>query len=370
MPAFGSAAWIHTRSIMSKPFVTTLVDTYNHQDFIEDAIKSVLNQDFPASETEILVVDDGSTDNTPEIVRKFRPHVRLLRKNNGGQASAFNAGIPEARGEIVAFLDGDDWWASGKLTAVTEAFSANAGVGLVGHGITEVYQDGRQRTEVLREVSRFRIASIEEAKIFRTRRCFLGTSRMAYRRETLRQIGYVPESLKFEADEYLFTLAGLFADVMILPESLTFYRLHERNLFQLTSGDSQGIRRKQQILVALAQSLKEKFKQSGVSSGIAKTILECVGVEADVLRLVVDSGFPWETVSTELRIMRVFHSDASIWQYVFSCLRLIPALLLPSSTYYRWRRQLSLLTFYQGFRRKLLPFPVPSHVERLEKRAP
>jgi len=98
--------------------------------------------------------------------------------------------------------------------------------------------------------------------------------------------------------------------------------------------------------------------------------LECIEVEADVLRLVADSGFPWETVSAELRIMRVFHSDASIWQHLFSYLRLMPALLLPARSYYRWRRQLSGLTYYQELRRKLLPFPVPSHVERHEKLTP
>jgi glycosyltransferase involved in cell wall biosynthesis len=355
---------------MSMPFTTVLVDTYNHELFIEDAINSVLSQNFPVSETEILVVDDGSTDNTREIVRKFAPRVRLLHKANGGQASAFNVGIPEARGEIVAFLDGDDWWAPGKLTAVSEAFAADPDIGLVGHGVTEVHPDGRQRTEIPREVSRFRITSIEEAKTFRMLRGFLGTSRMAYRREILRRIGCVPEKLKFEADEYLFTLAALLADVMILKESFTFYRLHDGNLFQLTSGDTQAIRRKQQVLAALAQSLQEKLKQNGVPFEIARTILECIEVEADFLRLEVDSGYPWETVSTELRIMRVFHSDASFWQHLFSYLRLIPAILLPARTYYRWRHRLSLLAFYQQFRRKLLPFPVPNHVERREKLAP
>ena len=107
---------------MPTPLVTVLIDTYNHHLFIGDAIDSVLKQDFPAPETEILVVDDGSTDGTPEVVRKFSPRVQLLRKKNGGQASAFNAGIPECKGEIVAFLDGDDWWAPGKLAAVAESF--------------------------------------------------------------------------------------------------------------------------------------------------------------------------------------------------------------------------------------------------------
>ena len=103
-----------------KPVVTVLVDTYNHERFIEEAIVSVIEQDFPRGDVEILIVDDGSTDRTPEIVAKFEPRVRLVRKPNGGQASAFNAGIPQARGAIISFLDGDDWWKKNKLSAVDE----------------------------------------------------------------------------------------------------------------------------------------------------------------------------------------------------------------------------------------------------------
>src|SRR5271156_7007140 len=121
-----------------KSAVTVLIDTYNHERFIEEAIGSVLEKDFPSGEMEILVVDDGSTDRTPEIVRKFHPRVRLLRKKNGGQASAFNVGIPEAQGEIIAFLDGDDWWARNKLRIVLDAFEKNPGTGTVGHAIIEV----------------------------------------------------------------------------------------------------------------------------------------------------------------------------------------------------------------------------------------
>jgi glycosyltransferase involved in cell wall biosynthesis len=355
---------------MSRPYVTALIDTYNHESFIEEAIKSVLEQDFPASEMEILVVDDGSTDSTPELVRKFQPRARLMRKINGGQASAFNAGIPEARGEIVAFLDGDDWWAPDKLTAVTSTFAANADVGLVGHGVTQVYPDGRQQTESPRDISCFRITSTEGAKAFRMRRGFLGTSRMAYRREILSRIGPVPEALKFEADEYLFTLAGLFADVMILQGAFTFYRLHDKNLFQLPNGDTQGIRRKQQVLAVLAQALRAKLKEHGLADEFANIIVECVQVEADLLRLELDSGLPWETVSTELKIMRVFHADASFGQHLFAYARIVPALVMPASAYYRWRYWLSRLEFYKKLRRKFFPFPVPNHVERREKPAP
>src|SRR3954463_15706064 len=147
------------RQWVSKPLVSVLIDTYNHERFIEQAIVSVLEQDFPRDDREIIVVDDGSTDGTPEIVSKFGPGLRLLRKANGGQASAFNAGIPECKGEIVAFLDGDDWWAVPKLAAVANALASDSNVGLVGHGITEVYSDGREHTELLRENPRFRITS-------------------------------------------------------------------------------------------------------------------------------------------------------------------------------------------------------------------
>jgi glycosyltransferase involved in cell wall biosynthesis len=354
---------------MSRPFITALIDTYNHERFIEEAIRSVVEQDFSLSDTEVLVVDDGSTDRTPEIVRKFSPQVRLLRKDNGGQASAFNAGVSEACGEIVAFLDGDDWWAPGKLTAVAEAFAANPGVGLVGHGITEVCPDGHRRTEVPRETTRLRISSVEHAKRFRMLRGFLGTSRLSCRRDLLRRIGSVPEGLVFEADEYLFTLASIFADLMILRGPFTFYRVHGENLFQLSNDNPQSARRKQRVLTILVRSLREELKRNGVPNEIARTILECVQVEADVLRLGVDGGFPWNTVSAELRVMSIFHGDASLWQHSLSCIRLIPAFVLPAAAYYRWRRRLSASPLYQEFRRRFLPFPVPNEVERLDQRS-
>ena len=355
---------------MPKPFVTALIDTYNHEAFIEKAIESVLQQDFPQSETEILVVDDGSSDRTADVAEKFASRVRLLRKRNGGQASAFNAGIPEARGEIVAFLDGDDWWAPNKLSAVAQVFAGEPAVGLVGHGVTEISPDNGQRTEVPRGACRYRIRSVAEAKKFRMQRGFFGTSRMAYRREVLREIGPVPESLRFEADEYLFTLAALLTDVMILNQPFTFYRLHGRNLFQLAPGNIEGRQNKQRILTALVDALELKMKEIGVSEDIAGTILETVQIEADVLRLMVESGFPWQTVAAELKIMRMLHSDASVAQHIFSYARLLPAFVMPARSYYRWRQRISRLEFYKGLRKRFLPFPVPRHVERQEKSAP
>src|SRR5579872_4136617 len=125
---------------MTKPLVSVLIDTYNQERYIEQAVASAIEQDFPASEYEILVVDDGSTDRTAEIVKKFCPRVRVLRKKNGGQASAFNAAFPELRGQIVAILDGDDWFAAGKLKAVAEVLEREPEASAAGHGYYEFHE--------------------------------------------------------------------------------------------------------------------------------------------------------------------------------------------------------------------------------------
>src|ERR1700751_6349756 len=136
---------------MTTPRVSVLIDTYNHERFIEQAIQSVLSQDFPASEREILVVDDGSTDRTPEILARFAPQIRILRKPNGGQASAFNHGIPECLGEIIAFLDGDDWWRPEKLGRIANVISLNPSISVVGHGIQITADDNSVLSDVAPE---------------------------------------------------------------------------------------------------------------------------------------------------------------------------------------------------------------------------
>ena len=355
---------------MAKLFASVLIDTYNHECFIEQAIRSVLEQDFPPAEREIIVVDDGSTDRTPEIVKKFEPRVRLLRKENGGQASAFNVGIPECQGEIIAFLDGDDWWASGKLQAVTSALTNDAAVGLVGHGITEVFSDGRQHAELLREVPRFRIDSEEGARAFRLRKSFLGTSRMTFRADLLRRIGKVPEALRFEADEYLFTLAGFFSDVLILRESLTFYRLHDSNAFQIADGNKDGIRRKQRVLEALAISLREKLAERQTPEKLADIIVEWVEIEAQSLRLSLDPGFPWETLKVELKNYAVMFGNASVLRWLFKGATLLPACFMSSRSYYSLRRRFARNGAYQKARAKWLPFQQPAHVDRYRTTRP
>ena len=342
---------------MAKPFVSVLIDTYNHERFIEQAIVSVLEQDFPASDREIIVVDDGSTDRTPEIIRKFEPHVRLLRKANGGQASAFNAGIPECSGEIIAFLDGDDWWLPGKLRRVAEVLAANASAGLVGHGIKVSFTGGMERIEGPEKDERLRLDSVAAARVFRLRKSYLGTSRMTLRAKLARQIVPVPEALVIEADEYLFTLAAARSEIIILREALTCYHIHGGNLYQSAGTGRAGLRRKQQVMAALAAALWEALPAQGISAEVVRCVVEMVRAEADQMRLMLDGGAPWETLRTENKLYEMMHGDAPWSHRLFRAATMLPAIFLPPRWFYAVRAWLASRGWYRRARERALPVP-------------
>jgi len=342
---------------MPEPFVSVLIDTYNHERFIEEAVNSVLAQDFPASGREILVVDDGSTDHTPEILKKFEPHIRILRKTNGGQASAFNHGIPECRGEVIASLDGDDWWAPGKLRMVSDTMKSNPSLGMLGHSY-DLVQTGRPpEVIVTRQDLNVSLRDAHSAEIFRLHRPYLGTSRLVLRAHVARQCLPVPEALVFEADEYLFTVAAAISGGLISTQTLTHYRIHGGNLSVSGGGSTDGARRKRIILEALSSHLRRVLPPLGVPPDAMKTVLEAVDVEAAHLRLSVDEGWSWEVFRTETALYRMLHADASRRSVVFRWLSMIPALLLPPRYFYGLRRFLSSQTWYSRVRNELVPIP-------------
>jgi alpha-1,6-rhamnosyltransferase len=340
-----------------KPFASVLIDTYNHERFIEQAIVSVLEQDFPASDREIIVVDDGSADRTPEIVRKFEPQLRLLRKTNAGQASAFNAGIPECKGEIIAFLDGDDWWASGKLKKMVSTLSSESECGIVGHGIANVFADGKNSLDAAPKPERLRLNSFAAARVFRLRKSYLGTSRMTIRAQIARQILPVPERLTIEADEYLFTLAAALSDLVILPDVLTCYRQHGGNLYNAAGGNVDGLRRKQRVIAALAEALRRELPGRGVPADAVNCVCEIIENEAQQMRLMLDGGAPWQTLRVENAIYRIMHEDVPLFHRVFRFATIIPSLLLPPPWFYASRRWLGGRSWYRRARQRALPNP-------------
>jgi glycosyltransferase involved in cell wall biosynthesis len=122
------------------PKVSVVIPTYNYGRFIGEAIESILAQTYPASE--IIVVDDGSTDDTEQAAKKFGDKVRYIKKENGGVCSARNVGIKNASGDFVVFFDADDISHPAKIERQLAKFAEDSEIGLVHCGVRDFDSQG------------------------------------------------------------------------------------------------------------------------------------------------------------------------------------------------------------------------------------
>jgi glycosyltransferase involved in cell wall biosynthesis len=312
------------------PRISIIIDTYNHEQFIEQAITSVLEQDFPSSEMEIIVVDDGSTDRTPEIVRKFEPRVRLIRKSNGGQASAFNTAIPQAHGEIIAFLDGDDWWAKDKLSAVLDAFEENPQVAAVGHGYYEVFENNPPAEMVVAQKNcLLDLSCAEAARLAILGRSLMGTSRLAVRRRVLDRVGSLPTRLIFCADTPILTLSLALGGAVILDRPLCYYRLHRANFFADSANDETvKSERVLNILNFLSEYLRERLLELGISQETVTTFFDLDRIEIERIEIKLHKGGRWKTFGSEMRRFKASYRNPSPSYLLFKGLVGLTALVL------------------------------------------
>jgi glycosyltransferase involved in cell wall biosynthesis len=121
------------------PTVTCIIPVYNGERFVADAIRCVLEQTVPPSE--IIVVDDGSTDSTASIVQSFGARIRYIRQDNQGPAEARNTGIRAANGDMIAFLDADDLWHTDKQERQLERLLMKPELDVIFAGVQNVAFD-------------------------------------------------------------------------------------------------------------------------------------------------------------------------------------------------------------------------------------
>jgi glycosyltransferase involved in cell wall biosynthesis len=211
-----------------KPVVTVLIDAFDYGHFIEEAIRSVLMQDFPAEQMEIIVVDDGSTDDTRVRVAQYAELVQYFYKPNGGQASAFNFGIAKARGEYVAILDADDYWLPSKLSKVVKAFETGPDVSLVYHRFQEFRMESCEwRLGDFNAVSGFIPSDKKSALLFTA----CQTSGLTFRTEMVRKLLPLDERMTIQADGLLAALIIFLGPAIAIDEPLAVYRIHGTNLY-------------------------------------------------------------------------------------------------------------------------------------------
>jgi glycosyltransferase involved in cell wall biosynthesis len=212
--------------------VSAVMPVYNGADFVADAIESIYSQTVPPAE--VIVVDDGSTDGTPAILRRFegRPGFRSIRKPQGGEASARNAGVELATEEYVAFLDHDDLWRPLKLERQLAEFDPGWGMSFTAHEHaattgSEVWRheawdpDPEAVTDLLVESCAVRPVST-----------------VVVRRDALKRVGAFEQVSPF-GDDWLMWLrfAAAGNPIGYLPEPLTEYRWHGNNMSSNEQGE-------------------------------------------------------------------------------------------------------------------------------------
>jgi len=207
------------------PTVSVIIPTYNRAHLVGRAIRSVLNQTF--QDFEIIVVDDGSTDNTEEVVKGFNdPRIRYIRHEyNRGGSAARNTGIRAARGEYIAFLDSDDEWLPQKLERQVKAFKdLDETTALVYTGLRFVDRKGALIREQQPRLKGY---------VFREllRRNAIGTaSSVLLRRESLLSVGLFNEALPSRQDLDLWVRIARRFKVFPIPEILTIHYVHEQRI--------------------------------------------------------------------------------------------------------------------------------------------
>lgn len=227
--------------INRKPLVTVLICNYNYERFLSQAINSALLQTWRP--LEIIVVDDGSTDGSRSILENYRDRdrVRVILKENGGQASAFNLGIAEARGEIICFMDSDDLWFPEKVTKVVSKY-LEAPWGLVCHDLTVIDSDGRKLNgDTYAHLNNIDLVHGDLFLLLLERGLpwvFSPTSGMSLQSSIAKKLLPLPtEDWKICADNLIAYGSTCHAPTGVIKESLGSYRYHDTNGFAVPRKD-------------------------------------------------------------------------------------------------------------------------------------
>jgi glycosyltransferase involved in cell wall biosynthesis len=170
-------------SVKNDPLVSIIIPVYNGEQYIEEALDSIFNQTY--QNYEIITVDDGSTDNSHNILKSYKHHIRYIYQENRGVSTARNHGITEAKGEFIAFLDADDFFIlTTKLEEEVAFFQADPSLGLVKSGWCQVNQKGEK---IVDELCWLDVPQLELATWVHYKHVF--PSAMVCRRDWLTRIG-------------------------------------------------------------------------------------------------------------------------------------------------------------------------------------
>jgi len=205
--------------------VSIAINNYNYGRFIREAIESALNQDY--GNCEVIIVDDGSTDNSRQIIDEYRGRAKVVFKANGGQASAFNAGLSQAKGGIVLFLDSDDYLFPNAVSQIVASWKPN--ISRCQFRLREIDGEGRQIGEMPHKGSLLSRGDLV-GLLFKKRTLVQApTSGNAFNRAALEKIFPIDERFRICVDAWLVYHTAAFGEVLAIEEMFGAYRVHGSN---------------------------------------------------------------------------------------------------------------------------------------------
>ena len=292
------------------PLVSIIINNYNYDQFLSIAIESALAQTY--HDTEVIVVDDGSTDRSHELIAGYGDRIHSLFQPNGKQGTAFNNGFACSRGDIVIFLDADDYLYDSAVEKIVEAWSPN--IAKVHYRLSVVDSNGNPKGFSLPQGEQFLDTNLAKEKILSEGACnSVPTSGNALSRKVMEQVFPIPDEFKTTADDYLSVLIPLYGEMVAIEEALGAYRIHDNNQWALVELDGSRFRRFISHDLQRCALLKEKGNELGYS---VPSNLEVRGVGSVWSRLVSLRLDPEQhPIATDRRFNLILLGLRALWQY-------------------------------------------------------
>jgi len=207
---------------MHFPKISVITPSYNQVDFIGQTIESVLSQDYP--DLEYIIMDGGSTDGTPDILRRYDGKIIWESEEDKGQSDAINKGLRLASGDIVTYLNSDDLCEAGALKKVGESFRDNPQTMWLCGKCRIIDQDNR---EFYRPITRFKNFWLKRYGYWRLLAInFISQPAVYWRREIMSDIGYLNCNLDYALDYEYWVRIGKKFEPAIVDEYLASFRIH------------------------------------------------------------------------------------------------------------------------------------------------
>jgi glycosyltransferase involved in cell wall biosynthesis len=285
--------------MIALPLVTIVSPSYNQARFLEATLRSVLEQDYPS--IEYLVVDGASTDGSVEIIRRYANRLTWwISEKDSGQPEAINKGLLRARGEFVGWLNSDDIYLPGAVSAAVKVFQSHPEAGLVYGDALAIDTDGKPFN--LMRARQYTLAELMAFNIICQPAAFM-------RRSVLEEVGYLNPAYHLLMDNLLWMCMAQKAPIVYAPQTWAAARYHDQAKNR-TRGAAYG--REARALIA---DLQARAEFSNLIQLDEKRIL--AGVERFDAFYLTDAGHPREALCSYGRAFRLNpRTSAQDWKHI------------------------------------------------------